>query len=104
MTGNGPARYYRLAGANGTIGFISPLSELAFCSHCNRIRLTPDGKLRPCLLGEDEIDLKMPLRNNAPTEELRRLILKAVASKPEHHNLEGGNVRPVQRTMSQIGG
>jgi len=104
ITGNGPARYYRLAGAKGTIGFISPLTELPFCSRCNRIRLTPDGRLRPCLLGEDEIDLRMPLRNNASTEELRRLILKAVASKPEHHHLEGGNGRPVKRKMSQIGG
>jgi len=104
ITGNGPAMYYRLAGAKGTIGFITPLTELSFCSRCNRMRLTPDGRLRPCLLGEDEIDLKMPLRNNASMEELKRLILKAVASKPEHHHLEGGNVRLVKRKMSQIGG
>jgi len=104
ITGNGPAIYYRLAGARGTIGFISPLTEHSFCSRCNRMRLTPDGKLRPCLLGEDEIDLKTPLRNNASMEELKSLILKAVASKPEHHHLEGGNVRPVNRKMSQIGG
>jgi cyclic pyranopterin phosphate synthase len=104
ITGNGPAMYYRLAGAKGTIGFISPLSEPSFCSWCNRMRLTPDGGLRPCLLGEDEIDLKMPLRNNASMEELKRLIMKAVASKPEHHYLEGGNVRLVNRKMSQIGG
>jgi cyclic pyranopterin phosphate synthase len=104
ITGNGPAMYYRLAGAKGTIGFISPLTELSFCSRCNRMRLTPDGRLRPCLLGEDEIDLKMPLRNNASMEELKHLILKAVASKPEHHHLEGGNVRLVNRKMSQIGG
>jgi cyclic pyranopterin phosphate synthase len=104
VTGNGPAMYYRLAGAKGTIGFISPLTELPFCSRCNRMRLTPDGRLRPCLLGEDEIDLKMPLRNNASIEELKHLILKAVASKPEHHQLEGGNVRLVKRKMSQIGG
>jgi cyclic pyranopterin phosphate synthase len=104
ITGNGPAMYYRLAGARGTIGFISPLTETSFCSRCNRMRLTPDGKLRPCLLGEDEIDLKTPLRNNASVEELKSLILKAVASKPEHHNLEVGNVRPVNRKMSQIGG
>ena len=103
-TGNGPAMYYRLAGARGTIGFISPLTELSFCSRCNRMRLTPDGKLRPCLLEEDEIDLKMPLRNNASMEELKSLILKAVASKPEHHHLERGNIRPVNRKMSQIGG
>jgi len=104
VTGNGPAMYYRLAGAKGTIGFISPLTETSFCSRCNRMRLTPDGKLRPCLLGEDEIDLKMPLRNNASMEELKSLILNAVASKPAHHYLEGGNVRLVNRKMSQIGG
>ncbi len=104
ITGNGPATYYRLAGARGTIGFITPLTELAFCSRCNRMRLTPDGKLRPCLLGEDEIDLKTPLRNNASMEELRRLMLKAVASKPKHHHLKQAHVRPVKRGMSQIGG
>jgi len=104
ITGNGPATYYRLAGARGTIGFISPLTEPSFCSRCNRMRLTPDGKLRPCLLGEDEIDLKTPLRNNATMEELKSQILKAVASKPEHHHLEGGNIRLVNRKMSQIGG
>jgi cyclic pyranopterin phosphate synthase len=104
ITGNGPAMYYRLSRAKGTIGFISPLTETSFCSRCNRMRLTPDGRLRPCLLREDEIDLKMPLRNNASMEGLKRLILKAVASKPEHHHLEGGNVRLVKRKMSQIGG
>jgi len=104
ITGNGPAIYYRLSGAKGTIGFISPLTKTSFCSRCNRMRLTPDGKLRPCLLGEDEIDLKMPLRNNASMEELKRLILKAVTSKPEYYHLEGGNVRLVKRKMSQIGG
>jgi cyclic pyranopterin phosphate synthase len=104
VTSNGPAIYYRLSGARATLGFISPLTDTSFCSRCNRMRLTPDGKLRPCLLGEDEIDLKMPLRNNASPEELKQLILKAVASKPEHHQLKGGNVRLVNRKMSQIGG
>ena len=104
VAGNGPALYYRLEGAKGTIGFISPLSEASFCSRCNRIRLTPDGKLRLCLLGEDEIDLKGPLRDNASIEELKRLIVKAVASKPGHHHLRRGNNRPVNRRMSQIGG
>lgn len=103
-TGDGPATYYRLAGAKGSIGFISPLTELSFCSRCNRMRLTPDGDLRPCLLGEDEIDLKTPLRNNASAEEFKRLILKAAASKPERHHLEKGNARVVRRRMSQIGG
>ena len=104
LTGNGPATYYRLAGAKGTIGFISPLTETFFCSQCNRMRLTPDGRLRPCLLGENEIDLKTPLRNDAPMDKLKRLILKAVASKPEHHPLIGDNFRLVKRKMSQIGG
>jgi cyclic pyranopterin phosphate synthase len=104
ITGNGPASYYGLAGAKGTIGFISPLTEISFCSRCNRMRLTPDGKLRPCLLGDDEIDLKTPLRNNASIGELKRLILQAVASKPEHHHLKDTNDRPMERKMSQIGG
>jgi cyclic pyranopterin phosphate synthase len=104
MAGNGPALYYRLAGAKGTIGFISPLSDPSFCSRCNRMRLTPDGKLCPCLLGDAEIDLRMPLRNNASMEQLKRLILKAVASKPEHHHLKETSDRLVKRKMSQIGG
>ena len=104
ITGNGPATYYRLSGAKGTIGFISPLTEPSFCSRCNRMRLTPDGRLRPCLLGEDEIDLRTPLRSNASMDELKRLILKAVASKPDHHHLKDTNDRPLERKMSQIGG
>jgi cyclic pyranopterin phosphate synthase len=104
ITGNGPAAYYRLVGARGSIGFISPLSESSFCSRCNRMRLTAEGKLRSCLLGEDEIDLKTALRNNASMEELKRLILEAIATKPRHHCLEGGDARPVRRRMSQIGG
>jgi len=99
--GNGPARYYRLAGAKGTIGFISPLSEPAFCTRCNRIRLTSDGRLRPCLLGENEIDLKRALRNGASTEDIKRLILKAISSKPKGHRL-GKDM--TKRSMSQIGG
>ena len=107
ITGNGPAMYYRLAGAKGTIGFITPLTKTSFCSRCNRMRLTSDGKLRPCLLREDEIDLKLPLRSDeigASMKELKRLILKAVASKPEHHHLNEGVARLVNRKMSQIGG
>jgi len=104
LAGNGPAKYYRLAGAKGTIGFISPLTEPYFCSQCNRMRLTPDGRLRPCLLGENEIDLKKSLRNNASIDKLKRLILQAVAFKPKHHPLIGDNFRLVKRKMSQIGG
>ena len=102
ITGNGPARYYRLPGARGTIGFISPITE-HFCSTCNRMRLTSDGKLCPCLLSDDEIDLKELLRHNASLQELERLILKAVASKPERHHLADG-IAPMKQNMSQIGG
>jgi cyclic pyranopterin phosphate synthase len=62
--GNGPARYYRLPGADGTLGFITPISE-HFCYLCNRLRLTADGQLRPCLLSDYEIDLRTPLRQGA---------------------------------------
>jgi len=100
--GNGPAGYYRLSGAKGCIGFISPITE-PFCSSCNRIRLTSRGQLCPCLLSDDGIDLKGPLRNNASVQELKHLIWKVVASKPEHHRLAEGIV-PVKQNMSQIGG
>ncbi len=112
-TGNGPAAYYRLPGATGTIGFITPLSEAAFCSRCNRLRLSAEGRLRPCLLSDDEIDLRTPLRNNAPSEDLRELVLKAVASKPERHHLGEedassmemrGEEESTKRRMSRIGG
>jgi cyclic pyranopterin phosphate synthase len=102
IAGNGPAKYYRLSGARGTIGFISPISE-PFCSYCNRLRLTSDGQLYPCLLSEDGIDLKKPLRSNASGHEIKNLILTAVTSKPAHHRLAEG-VALANRNMSQIGG
>lgn len=103
-TGNGPARYYRLPGARGTIGFITPMTE-HFCHSCNRLRLTSDGQLRPCLLDDDEVNLKEALRNGASTDELKQLIQQAVAMKRERHHLTGG-LAPgtVRRPMCQIGG
>jgi GTP 3',8-cyclase len=100
--GNGPARYFRLPGAKGTVGFISPVTE-HFCIQCNRLRLTADGKLRPCLLSDDEIDLKEPLRSGAPLEELKKLISKAIASKPKGHRLAEGAGRK-GKPFSQVGG
>ena len=100
--GGGPARYYRLPGAEGTIGFITPLSE-HFCYRCNRLRLTADGKLRPCLLSDDEIDLRTPLRQGATMEEIKPLIVEAICAKPERHHLPE-HVTPQGRTMSEIGG
>jgi cyclic pyranopterin phosphate synthase len=100
--GNGPARYFRLPGAKGTIGFITPVTE-HFCYQCNRLRLTADGKLRPCLLSEQEIDLRGALRSGASPEELKRLIEKAIASKPERHYLAEGK-KQKGRPFSQVGG
>lgn len=102
-TGNGPAKcYYRLPGARGTIAFITPVTE-PFCHSCNRLRLTSDGQLRPCLQAEGEVNLKEPLRNGASMDELRHLIQQAVAIKPERHHLTEG-LTPGRRPMCQIGG
>ncbi|MDH4209085.1 MAG: GTP 3',8-cyclase MoaA [Anaerolineae bacterium] len=100
--GNGPASYYRLPGAEGTVGFITPISE-HFCYRCNRMRLTADGQLRPCLLSDEEIDLRTPLRRGAGVAEIKELLLRGVESKPREHRL-AESVRPRRRTMSQLGG
>ena len=100
--GNGPAKYFRLPQAKGTLGFITPVSE-HFCFHCNRLRLTSDGKLRPCLLAEDEIDLKQPLRSGVSPDRLKQLIEEAVARKPLRHHLDEGYI-PKDRPFSQVGG
>ncbi|MFC1892414.1 GTP 3',8-cyclase MoaA [Chloroflexota bacterium] len=100
--GNGPAKYFRFPQGQGTVGFITPVSE-HFCFRCNRLRLTADGKLRPCLLAEDEIDMKQPLRSGVSLEKLKQLIEEAIAQKPLCHNLANGYV-PKDRPFSQVGG
>lgn len=100
--GNGPAKYFRFPHARGTVGFITPISE-HFCFHCNRLRLTADGRLRSCLLASDEVDLKQPLRGGIPSAGLKRLIEAAVADKPLRHHLAEGYV-PKDRPFSQVGG
>jgi len=100
-SGGGPARYFRLPGARGTIGFISPVSE-HFCRACNRLRLTADGKLRPCLFSDTEIDLREPLRRGATADDIKRLIQEAASCKPEGHKLGAGIT--CERFMVQIGG
>jgi GTP 3',8-cyclase len=102
LAGSGPASYYHLSGAKGTIGFITPVSD-HFCFKCNRLRLTADGKLLPCLLDSGEIDLRSPLRTGASPEDIRQLILQAVASKPEGHRVSHGVVNQ-RRPMTQVGG
>ena len=99
---NGPALYYRLEQAAGTIGFISAVSE-HFCFNCNRLRLTADGKLRPCLLSDQEIGLREALRRGAESEELQVFLRTAIERKPAGHHL-AENMVPSARQMSQIGG
>jgi cyclic pyranopterin phosphate synthase len=100
--GNGPARYFRFPNARGTVGFITPVSE-HFCFHCNRLRLTADGRLRLCLLAEDEIDLRQSLRSGASLAELKQLIEAAAADKPLRHRLAEG-LTSKDRPMTQVGG
>lgn len=94
------ARFFRYPGAPGRIGLISPISK-AFCGSCNKVRLTADGKLKPCLHSDREIDLKAALAQSSD-EELLALLREAIFSKEEGHKiLEGYRIR---RDMNQIGG
>ncbi len=99
---DGEARLYRLAGAQGELGFINSVSQ-PFCASCTRARLTADGKLRMCLLNEYEVDLLTPLRAGATTADLKQLITHATWNKPWGHDL-ASNVIPLNRVMSEIGG
>jgi cyclic pyranopterin phosphate synthase len=99
---DGEARVYRLAGAKGTLGFISPVSK-PFCAGCNRARLMADGMLRLCLLREREADLRAPLRAGLPRAELKQLIQDSIHLKPWGHGLATQQFA-TNRTMSEIGG
>lgn len=99
---DGEARVYRLAGAEGTVGFISPVSN-PYCDDCNRMRLTADGRLRMCLLVEGELNFKATLRNGGSHDDLVNLFKKAILAKPVGHQLKKGQFAE-NRTMSQIGG
>jgi len=103
VKGSGPARYFKLAGGRGTIGFISPMSH-KFCSECNRLRMTADGKLRGCLYDKREIDLKAALENKCSDEDLKQLFIKAIYLKPAEHHMNDGWGEDNPRKMSQIGG
>lgn len=98
--GNGPARTYRIPGAPGTVGFISPLGE-HFCDNCNRLRLTSDGKLRSCLVIPDEVSLREGIRSGAPLE---GYFYRAILQKPGHHSMLAVKPADSRRTMSQLGG
>ena len=97
--GNGPAVYYRLAGAPGSVGVISPLTH-KYCASCNRVRLTADGHLRTCLFGDHMVDLRTPLRAGVP---LAPSFRAALAAKPLEHDLLQMRVGGL-RALSQVGG
>lgn len=100
---DGPARRFRFEGALGEIGLIGAVSH-DFCGHCNRLRLTPDGKIRLCLFSDDEMDVREILRRGGSDEELRDRFVRAIEAKPERHHLSTHPFKKCQRNMSAIGG
>ena len=106
VQGNGPADVFQIPGAKGTLGFISQMSE-CFCDRCNRMRLSADGLLRPCLLNESgQIDLRTSLRSGVPLSSIRTQVAKLISQKPDINfkMREAGITGAYSRTMSQIGG
>jgi len=99
---NGPATYYQIPGRKQRIGFIGAITNLHFCENCNKLRLTCDGKLRPCLGSYLEFDIKKPLRAGATDAELRQFFLDVVERKPAQHDFRN-NYQP-NRKMIAIGG
>jgi cyclic pyranopterin phosphate synthase len=99
---NGPASYYQIAGHKQRVGFIGAMTNLHFCESCNKLRLTCDGKLRPCLGSYLEFDIMQPLRRGATDEELKQFFLDVVDRKPEQHDFR--NSYKPNRKMIAIGG
>jgi GTP 3',8-cyclase len=99
---NGPATYYQIPGRAQRIGFIGAMTNLHFCESCNKLRLTCDGKLRPCLGSYLEFDIMRPLRDGASDKELKEFFLDVVERKPQQHDFRN-NYQP-NRNMIAIGG
>ena len=99
---NGPSSYYKIPGRDQRIGFIGAMSNLHFCESCNKLRLTCDGKLRPCLGSYLEFDIMKVMRAGATDAELKRFFLDVVERKPEQHDFRE-NYQP-GRMMVAIGG
>ena len=105
-------RLYKLPRARGRIGFITPLSH-NFCASCDRIRITADGRIKPCLHSPLEFSIRRPLSAEAPhasalhgldRDEIKRVIMQAVAAKPARHDLQKDRMSAAGRTMNGIGG
>ena len=106
VRGNGPADIFQIPGAKGTLGFISQMSE-CFCDRCNRVRLSADGWLRPCLLNESgQIDVRTAQRSGHTIEQLQQEVRELLHLKSEINFKERnpGTLGTYSRTMSQIGG
>ena len=99
---NGPASYYQLPDSDQKVGFIGAMTNLHFCENCNKLRLTCEGKLRPCLGSFLEFDIREPLRAGASDDELRQIFLDVVRRKPKQHDFRD-NYQP-NRRMVAIGG
>ncbi|HYV97628.1 MAG TPA: GTP 3',8-cyclase MoaA [Gemmatimonadaceae bacterium] len=97
--GNGPAAYYAFDGARGSVGVITPMTH-TYCASCNRVRLTADGRLRTCLFGDHEVDLRAPLRRG---EALGAYFEAALRDKPKEHELLKLRVGGL-RALSEVGG
>jgi cyclic pyranopterin phosphate synthase len=100
MEPGSPSKEYRMHGAKGTIGLINPISQ-HFCSTCNRLRLTADGKLKPCLHSNKEIDVRKGLGNK---EEIKKIIVETIDIKPREHHINDKDYKPITRDMNGIGG
>jgi cyclic pyranopterin phosphate synthase len=100
---DGPAERYRFKSARGEIGLISALSH-HFCPSCNRLRLTADGRLRPCLFSDEEVDIKTPMRQGHNRKTLRAIFEETIAKKPRQHNAQGAQRGESLRSMISIGG
>jgi cyclic pyranopterin phosphate synthase len=104
IEGNGPAQYFRLPQAQGVFGFITPMTE-HFCHSCNRVRLTADGKIKSCLLSNQEVDVKSLIRKGCADQEIYELFSKALEAKQLQHSLcHHEKLSSVVRPMYQVGG
>jgi len=101
--GDGPARRYRLEGAVGELGVISAVSS-HFCAQCNRLRVSAEGRLVPCLLSEATVDLKPLLRAGCSDQELKEALLRAAQAKPRRHHQQLDNLHGAGCSMSRLGG
>lgn len=99
--GNGPAEVFRIPGAMGTLGFISPVTS-HFCIRCNRIRLTADGRIKPCLLADQEYNVKELIRSGCSDAELQDFLYDVIWHKLDQHHLDDTTI--LRRGMSKIGG